>query len=283
LASCGMALLALPVGAQQYDIGTEAQVDRLVSGHLANQNDVIRSLEDRIQSMESKIRSLENQIDGMPSKEVTPVSKQISPDTGKAGYHQIEAHETLTGIAGYYGISVAELASANKMKVDATLYRGDWLLIPAPKAKEDVKVAEKKDKPAPKVEKEQTAANATYQVRSGDTLTHIANLHNISVQRLMDTNQISNPHLIRVGQKLKIPGVQSTAPIHADATSDTANLHYYEVEKGDTIHSISKKFFTTESELYRLNQTLGADAIIRAGELIIVPTERYFQVHGYTT
>lgn len=44
-----------------------------------------------------------------------------------------------------------------------------------------------------------------YVVQKGDTLSGIAHMYNISMQQLMDANNIQNPNTIRTGQKLKIP------------------------------------------------------------------------------
>ena len=47
---------------------------------------------------------------------------------------------------------------------------------------------------------------ATYTVRAGDTLSAIAAAHGTTVAALQSANKISNANLIRVGQKLTIPG-----------------------------------------------------------------------------
>jgi murein DD-endopeptidase MepM/ murein hydrolase activator NlpD len=49
-------------------------------------------------------------------------------------------------------------------------------------------------------------AQATYVVRPGDTLYHIASHFGVSVSALMSANGISNPRDLRVGQTLLIPG-----------------------------------------------------------------------------
>lgn len=46
---------------------------------------------------------------------------------------------------------------------------------------------------------------ATYTVKSGDTLGAIASQFGVSVEMLASMNQISNPNLIKVGQTLEIP------------------------------------------------------------------------------
>lgn len=51
-----------------------------------------------------------------------------------------------------------------------------------------------------------SSSYGTYTVRSGDSLSSIANRHNISVAELSRLNNISNPNHIRAGQTLKIKG-----------------------------------------------------------------------------
>jgi membrane-bound lytic murein transglycosylase D len=54
-------------------------------------------------------------------------------------------------------------------------------------------------------------AAATHRVRAGQTLSHIARQHRVSVDRLRTTNGLARKDRIRVGQVLKIPGAQKTA------------------------------------------------------------------------
>lgn len=51
-----------------------------------------------------------------------------------------------------------------------------------------------------------------YTVAKGDTLSAIAQRNNTSVDSLAKTNNISNPNLINVGQKIKLPSVISPMP-----------------------------------------------------------------------
>lgn len=52
----------------------------------------------------------------------------------------------------------------------------------------------------------ENSTGGTYTVKSGDTLSGIANRFNTTVNELVKLNNISNPNLIRVGQKIKLPG-----------------------------------------------------------------------------
>ena len=51
----------------------------------------------------------------------------------------------------------------------------------------------------------------TYKVKDGDTLSKIAKEHDTTVQVLVSLNAIANPNMIRVGQIIKLPTVESSA------------------------------------------------------------------------
>lgn len=53
--------------------------------------------------------------------------------------------------------------------------------------------------------KEEDQTETIYTVKKNDTLSQIGKLYNITYQELAEYNDIKNPHLIRVGQKIKIP------------------------------------------------------------------------------
>lgn len=54
-------------------------------------------------------------------------------------------------------------------------------------------------------------AESVYVVKKGDTLSSIAKKHNTTYQKLAEYNGISNPNVISVGQKIKIPTTSTTA------------------------------------------------------------------------
>lgn len=78
-----------------------------------------------------------------------------------------------------------------------------------------------------------------YTVKSGDYLGKIANKFNTTVDKLVELNDIKNPNLIRVGQKLKV-----------------SKYFLYTVVKGDTLSKIAKRFLgksTRYNEIVRYN------------------------------
>lgn len=90
---------------------------------------------------------------------------------------------------------------------------------------------------------EQVQAQSTYTVKSGDTLSGIAQKFGTTYQYLAQINNIANPNLIRVGQVLKVNGTAQTV----------ANNRTYTVKSGDTLSAIAKKYNTTYQEIARKN------------------------------
>ena len=76
----------------------------------------------------------------------------------------------------------------------------------------------------------------TYSVRSGDTLSGLAQRYNTSVASLQKTNHIANANLIRVGQRLTVPDGFQAAPSKAGS---------YTVRSGDTLSGIAGRHVTT--------------------------------------
>lgn len=104
--------------------------------------------------------------------------------------------------------------------------------------------------------------NSTYIVRNGDTLGHIAQRHGISTSQLRSANNLSGD-LIRIGQKLTIPGANS-------ATSSAVPAgNTYTVKRGDTLGSIALTHGISVGDLKRANN-LSSD-LIRIGQKLMVP------------
>lgn len=79
----------------------------------------------------------------------------------------------------------------------------------------------------------------TYIVQRGDTLSAIAQRYGTTVNEIVKLNNIKNPNLINVGQKLII--------------KQTTKAVYYIVKRGDTLYKIAQTYGTTVDKLVSLN------------------------------
>lgn len=101
-------------------------------------------------------------------------------------------------------------------------------------------------------------AETTYQVKQGDNLYNISKRFNVSVEEIMDMNNMDSISL-RVGQDLIIPKKnQETKNKGSINKTNQANIakqteSYHIVKKGDTISRIAKKHSINVKELKRIN------------------------------
>ena len=98
--------------------------------------------------------------------------------------------------------------------------------------------------------------STTYTVKKGDNLYSIAKQFGITVNELKTSNNLTSDTLT-LGQKLTIP--------QSDVSGDL-----YQVQKGDTLYSISKKLGVTVADLRRAN-SLTTDTLT-PGQLLVIPS-----------
>jgi len=101
-------------------------------------------------------------------------------------------------------------------------------------------------------------------VRRGDTLSGIARRYNTSYQYLAKINDISNPNIIRVGQRLKVPTFRD------DEINDTSHRLYI-VKRGNTLTQIAREFDVAIQEIVELNGIANPNLIF-AGEILRIQT-----------
>ena len=101
--------------------------------------------------------------------------------------------DTLSEIALEQGVTVAQLVSLNGIKNPGLIYVG-----------QNLRVQASPPPPAP--------APLVHVVASGENLTVIAHHYGTSIATIVSANGLVNPSFLRVGQRLTIPGLASTAP-----------------------------------------------------------------------
>ena len=100
-------------------------------------------------------------------------------------------------------------------------------------------------------------ANTVHVVQKNETLGGIALRYGVSVSALQAYNGISNPNLLYVGKKLKIP-------------SGTVREVEYTVKKGESLGLIAKRFGVSPNDLALINKISRPD-LIRVGQKLTIP------------
>jgi len=123
-----------------------------------------------------------------------------------------------------------------------------------------------------------TQADEVYVVQPGDTLFAIALRFGVTVADIAAANNLSNPNLIFVGQRLVIPGVRPTVEPaivtdrgSAEAEPPPTSPQVYVVQPGDTLFAIATRFGLTVADLALINGIQNPDYIY-VGQRLILPT-----------
>ena len=122
--------------------------------------------------------------------------------------HKVKRGETLAKIARRYGVSVGELARANRLGTKSKVHRGQVLRVP----NADVATLYR----SPAAAKSSSVSNGasgggvysgirTVRIRPGDTLSTIAERHGTDVRTLRALNNLRPREHIRAGGTLKVP------------------------------------------------------------------------------
>jgi len=110
----------------------------------------------------------------------------------------------------------------------------------------------------------QLASNEVlYQVRQGDTLWAISLMYNTTVEAIVRRNNIPNPNLIYVGQRLIVPKGVTPTP------TPTGQVVYV-VEWGDTLWEIARRYGTTVDAIAAANHIPDPD-LIYVGQRLVIP------------
>ena len=115
-----------------------------------------------------------------------------------------------------------------------------------------------------------------YRVRSGDTISGIANRMQISTRAIMDANGVRNPKRLRVGAKLKIPIYQGgrrnserRGTLAASPTRKSHERHTHRVRRGDTLWGIAKDEGITPDQIRTWNNLTAPEHIFPGDRLVI--------------
>lgn len=123
--------------------------------------------------------------------------------------------------------------------------------------------------PKPEHDNPDTGNTIYYTVQWGDTLSQIALDYGTTVQSLVDLNNIANPNLIYVGQRLII---------RTNQTSDQETI-VYTVVSGDTLSQIALDYGTTVSSIVALNNIPNPNLIYPGQQFIIKTSGEYNDSH----
>ena len=107
-----------------------------------------------------------------------------------------------------------------------------------------------------------------YSIRSGDTISQIAEAYGISSSALLTANPGTDPLRLRIGKRLTIPSASQAAQLTARTQSRARN---YTVQPGDTLSQIAERHGIRLSELMAANPGI-EPTHMRVGKQLNIPS-----------
>jgi len=235
-----------------------------------------------------------------------------APSRSKTITHKVKRGDTLTGLAKRYKVSVSELAAANKLSARSKLKAGTKLRIPGRKAQgtpsnaveeaqtEQVEVQDASEAQelveAPSVAPEKSMGRPgvvpVHRVKRGEVLDRIARRYGLSVNNLLEWNQLGRKARIYPGQELLLADPDSVEQVDRqelalkatrekhkqdkakpDATPRKAKsreTQVHVVRAGETAGAIAQRYGGSVKELVKANK-LGRRARIATGQRLKIP------------
>ncbi|WP_298885375.1 LysM peptidoglycan-binding domain-containing protein [uncultured Serinicoccus sp.] len=181
--------------------------------------------------------------------------------TQKDTTHTVAPGDTVYDLAARYDVGARAIVRANDLPDGGRwIMPGTTLRIPsgagaAPSAPAPAPTSS----PAPA---KKAASPGTVTVRPGDTLSHLAVRHGVSIKDLVAVNSIANSRLIYPGQVLRLPGEQrpsgsasssASAPAAKAPKAATSGARSVTVRAGDTLTGIAARHGVTVADIAQAN------------------------------
>ncbi|WP_028266704.1 lytic transglycosylase domain-containing protein [Arthrobacter sp. MA-N2] len=184
--------------------------------------------------------------------------------------------DTISGIAARYGLNTNTVLQLNQLSANTIIYPGQQIKLtgsattPAAPAPAPT--------PAPSTA---SSSDATYTVKSGDTLGGIAARHGVALSDVFSWNGLNGRSIIYPGQKIKVgagskaptpaaPAPTAPAPAPAPAVTALASTGAYTIKSGDTLGGIAARLGVSLSSLLSANK-LSMSTIIYPGQKLAIP------------
>ena len=176
-----------------------------------------------------------------------PGSSTAAAGSARGGSITVQPGDTLSDIADRQGVSLNQLMQANGITNPNILVAGQKLVLPGSRR-------------ATAAAAPRALPTAPYTVKSGETLSEIADRFGTSTERLIKINGISNPNLVVAGTRLAIPGRPSSS-----AAPRNAKEHV--VRSGESLSSIAGRYGLPVERLVAINKIDDPDLVVSGTRL----------------
>jgi len=219
---------------------------------------------------------------GVPA---SPAAAAPAPSSSSTGTYVVKQDDTFFGIAKKLGVSMNALLAANAMTVNTVIHPGMVLAVPA-----GATASLQTTSSTSSTSSTSTAGRApatTYVVQTNDALFNIARKYGVSLNGLLQANNLEIDSVVLPGRSLTIPaggslavspssGSGQNSPGQANPTAApaapaaTAGAGTYVVQAGDSIYGIASKHGLKYGPLLKANG-LTLESVLNPGRTLTIP------------
>ena len=182
-----------------------------------------------------------------------PGSSAAGAGSSRGGTVTVQPGDTLSNIADRQGVSLNQLMQANGITNPNMVVAGQKLVLPGSRR-------------ATAAAAPRALPTAPYTVKSGETLSEIADRFGTSTERLIKVNGISNPNLVVAGTRLAIPGRPSSSAAPR-STVAPRNAKEHVVRSGESLSSIAGSYGLPVERLVAINKIDDPDLVVSGTRL----------------
>lgn len=188
--------------------------------------------------------------------------------------HEVVPGDTLYDLAARYDTTVAALREHNHLP-----HGGRWLMPGTVLEVPTTGSADSADKSDGASDSTSSGTNGStagtrVTVRPGDTLSHIALRHDVTVSAIVAANGLGNPRMIHAGQTLTVPGsgggAQASSSRGSTGSEGRSGASTVTVRQGDTLTHIAARHDVSLDALVRANSDLNPQALW-VGQQVTLP------------
>jgi LysM repeat protein len=283
-------------------VGTLAMSTLNLGGaHVENNNDANRNQNPRFDT--SDLGSLASASKPSSATITTPARTQADPasegtlsvaSVAVPSTYKVRSGDTVSGIAGKYGLSTASVLALNGLSWKSLIFPGQVLKL----TKTTTTTTAPASTPTAPAQTTATTTASTgttkYTIKAGDTVTTIAKKFGVTVTAVLAANDLKVTSIIYTGRTLIIPSPSSSStatppatqpastPTAPAQTTTTTGTTKYTIKAGDTVTAIAKKFGVTVAALLAANN-LETSSIIYTGHTLIIPSSSSSSSTGSST
>ncbi len=264
-------LMTLPVAAQESTTHTVQRGETLfrIAQHYGvdmNELAALNGITNTWRIDAGQVLIIPGQNNTTPVEEVAnpPVAEQ-EPAVQESATHTVQPGENLFRIGLRYGVDMYELAALNGITDVRHIHSGQVLTIPGLSAPASAEEAEEVVNPLV------AGTPTTHVIQRGETLGQIAQLYGITLEQLLQSNNIENPNYVHAGANLTVWTTESVSDVNEiaaeEAATETNTIHT--VQRGEHLAQIAAMYGVSWTTIAQVNGIANPDHIYSGLQLLI--------------